>query len=365
MILGRDCLAKHNAKIDYKRDVLQMDVKEGLFSACDVTIPPNSQQEVSVKLREKQKHLCTGAIVSPCRNGRNAPLLLGEQKIKIRDGQSQVLLTNRGAHPLRLRTGERLGIARSANPYTKDAPMRHDEKSRPARHRTDAEYRDALNRVDFTDSVLDAEQERQIKQVIWQQRSVLSVDDDIGCLKDFQHEIKLKDDTPFNCVPYRLTPAARQVMKNELDHHLDQGAIEPHLSSYNSPCILVKKEPYKHMPISEAKCRLVIDLRTLNQKVVKEKYCIPHVVETVSQLDRRSLQYMTLLDLTKGFNQIQIHPNSYKYVTFRTDGLGSYALKRLPMGYVNSSEIFQMCMERIIPLELRQHITPLKSTRKC
>ena len=129
------------------------------------------------------------------------------------------------------------------------------------------------------------------------------------------------------------------------------------MSEYSSPCILVRKEPYKTGPILNAKCRLVVDFRRLNIQCEKTKYCLPHVAETISQLEHRSLQYMSLIDLTKGFSQISLSPKSYKHVTFRTDGLGSFTVKRLPMGYVNASEVFQKAMEDIILVELKRHVT--------
>ena len=54
---------------------------------------------------------------------------------------------------------------------------------------------------------------------------------------------------------------------------------------------------------------------------------------------------------------MSLSPKRYKYVTFRTGGLGSYALRRLPMGYVNASEVFQKAMEDITPIELKRHVT--------
>jgi hypothetical protein len=357
MIIGRDCLLRYKARIDFSADILQMDLTEGLFIDRQITLPPRTNQMVHVKLRDKQSDLCTGAYVVPCKNGRRAPLMSAQQAVKIRNGKGQVFMSNKGTQPIILQAGEKIAVAKQADPHVRDYSAGNSVSERRPLKYSEMEYREAIDEMDFSQSVLTTDQVRQVKRVVWKERSLLSVKDDIGKLKNFQHKIKLKDSTPFSAAPYRLSPAARGVMRKELAHHLEQGAIEPRLSEYNSPCILVKKEPYRHLPIDQAKCRLVVDLRALNQRVVKEKYCIPHVVETVSQLEKDSLRYMSLLDLTKGFNQIEISPESRHLVTFRTDGLGSYALNRLPMGYVNASEVFQMCMERIVPTSLRQYVT--------
>ena len=116
--------------------------------------------------------------------------------------------------------------------------------------RTNFEYQQALNRLDLSDSVLNVEQIKQIRDVIWRERDVMSVNEEIGNLKGYSHEIKLVDNTPFSGRPYRLSPPARNVMRNELLHHPEQGVIKSYMSCYNSPCLLVKKPAYKHLDIS-------------------------------------------------------------------------------------------------------------------
>ena len=40
MIIGRDCLVNHKARIDYNKDIIQMNVSEGLFCMETVTFHP-------------------------------------------------------------------------------------------------------------------------------------------------------------------------------------------------------------------------------------------------------------------------------------------------------------------------------------
>ena len=53
MIIGRDCLTKYKARIDYEKDSMQLDVIEGLFCTETVSIPPQSQRQIPVKMRDK------------------------------------------------------------------------------------------------------------------------------------------------------------------------------------------------------------------------------------------------------------------------------------------------------------------------
>ena len=160
-------------------------------------------------------------------------------------------------------------------------------------------------------------------------------------------------------MPYRTSPVAKEVMKEHLADLEKQGAICRQFSAFSSPCMLVRKPGYEKVDIREAKHRLVIDLRKLNKIAKISKYQIPHIVETLTQIDKKRLNYISVIDLTKGFNQIPISRDSMKYTTFRTDGLGSYALTRLPQGFVNSGEIFQSIMERMLDDEpdLREYVS--------
>lgn len=335
MILGRDCLAKYKAKIDYQKEVIQLDTLEGLFSVDDFRIPPRSQMWVKVKLRNKHKDMYTGASVRPNSRHSDGAILPGRQLVKIARGSTRVLCRNPGSAEIKVQSGTKLGLAQVAETTAK-MPLSVNSAFSANQHRvhrrTDMEYRECLDMLDMSNTVLNAEQIGQIREVIWRERDVMSVNEEIGKLEGCYHEIKLLDDTPFEGRPYRLSPPAREVMRKELQHHYEQDVIEPFMSCYNSPCLLVKKPAYKHLDISKAKVRLVVDLRTLNQRVVPVRYSLPHVVESVTQIDKASLKFISLVDLNKAFSHVPLHPNSYKYVTFRTDGLGTWALKRLPMG---------------------------------
>ena len=218
-------------------------------------------------------------------------------------------------------------------------------------------YREAIDSIPFSGSVLNANEIATVKDLVWKRRGALSINNELGCLKGYEHVIRLHDETPYNAAPYRLTPAAREVMRRELDVLLKNDAIKPCMSSYGSPALLVRKDGSKG-DFRLAKVRLVVSLVEMNKQSVKVKYNLPHIVETITQLEKDSLNYVSVIDLSQGFNQVAISEDSQKYTTFRTDGLGSYCLKRLPQGYCNASEVFQSCMESIFPPEMRANVKP-------
>ena len=361
VIIGRDFLRKCKAKIDFGKETLTLDTTEGLFSAEDTIIPPKSTVNVEMRLRPKQQGCTVEAIVKPVpRHELSSLIVQAKQKLCIRQGKVQITMQNKGTRPIKIPANQRFAVACQARAVTIEEGYKNCFRPYRGPHvktyrRTDPEYKTVIDQIDFSNSVLTPEQQQRLKEVIWKERDVLSVKGDLGCLKNFKHEIKLKDNEPFNCPPYRLSPIAREVMRKNLRELEDQGVICRYLSDYSSPCMLVRKPGNEGKPMMQASHRLVCDLRELNRRSEKVKYQLPHIVETITQLDKSMLTYTSVIDLAQGYFQVPLTSSSRRYVTFRTDGLGSYALTRLPQGYVNSGEIFQSIMEALLTPEIRKY----------
>lgn len=118
---------------------------------------------------------------------------------------------------------------------------------------------------------------------------------------------------------------------------LDEDIIEPSISSYNSPILLVPKKSGNN----EKKWRLVVDFRQLNKKLLADKFPLPRIDAILDQLGRA--KYFTTLDLMSGFHQIPLDHDSRKYTAFSTPN-GHYAFKRLPFGLNISPNSFQRMM---------------------
>ena len=361
VIIGRDYMIKYRIRINYKNEMVSFDLEEGLFNVDSVVISPNSQIKIEMRLRDRKKHCNFVAKVMPNTKHPLSPIIARKEQVaKINDGRTYIMVCNKGNRPIELTAGTRLAIASAVNPYQKinQGVEGRQTKTFPRQdkpRRTDSEYRKVIEEIEFEGSVLTERQQYRLKQIIWPVRQVLSVDGDIGCLKDYEYTIELKDDSPISAVPYRLSPVAKQVMKKHLEDLERQGVICRYMSDYSSPCMLVRKPGYEGVPITEAKHRLVLDLRKLNAQAKRVNYQIPHIVETISQMEAKNMQYVSVIDLTKGFNQIPLNKESLRYTSFKTDGLGSYAQCRLPQGFVNSGEIFQSLMEGLLDDELRKY----------
>ena len=221
MILGRDFLLKHKVKVVFKEKEITYDVPEALFSAYEVSIPPESEVSIEVKMNRNSADCDYAAKVIPEYNNPMSPLLSRKkQLVRINRGKTVINVTNKSHEDIRVKAGTRLAIAMATNPYQglnrENNPQSNDKPCRPIR--TDAEYRQVLDSLEFEGSVLTPEQQLRLKQTIWPQRKVLSVKGNIGCLKNYEYNIELKEEKVITAVPYRLSPVARQVMKEHLEY---------------------------------------------------------------------------------------------------------------------------------------------------
>jgi hypothetical protein len=94
----------------------------------------------------------------------------------------------------------------------------------------------------FELSHLTGDQQGQMKNLLLKWKCVFSLNDqDLGRVKDYEHHIQLTDSTPFK----DRFPHIPQHMVEEVREHLKSmqkaGVIQPSLSQYSSPLLLVRK----------------------------------------------------------------------------------------------------------------------------
>ncbi|GFR95393.1 reverse transcriptase [Elysia marginata] len=82
-----------------------------------------------------------------------------------------------------------------------------------------------------------------------------------------QHKIRLTTDEPVRVKPYQLPFASQNFVKDEIKKLLDLGVVEPSVSPFCSPIVLVKKK--------DGSLRLCIDFRKLKSVTVLDATDIP------------------------------------------------------------------------------------------
>ena len=176
----------------------------------------------------------------------------------------------------------------------------------------------------------------------------------IGKLKNFHYKIKMSSDKVYNKESFCMNSITHTIMKGKIDELLNNNIAIKYMSEYSSPALLVQKPGSKNEKDPfKAKYRIVIDLREMNESAVHLQYSLNIIHEVVTQLDPAKNKFYSLLDISDTFYQVQLHEDSYPYVTFRVTNLGSFCLTRLPQGYIRGPSIFQAVIENLFPENIR------------
>jgi len=138
------------------------------------------------------------------------------------------------------------------------------------------------------------------------------------------YKIELMDYTPFKVKAYRHSPAQQQEAKKQVEKLLDARAIEPCLSAYCSPVVLITKKDYT--------TRFCIDFRKLNALTIADAGYLPRMETHLHQLAQGVI--FSVIDMTSGYHQIRLHPDSRHLTAFAIDNTGElFRWRRLPFGF--------------------------------
>ena len=161
--------------------------------------------------------------------------------------------------------------------------------------------------------------------------------DDIGKTDLICHEIKTTAETPVRQRAYRTSPAMRVEIQNQVDDLLRRGVIEESFSPWASPIVMVRKK--------DKTFRFCVDYRALNAVTIRDSHPIPRQDDSIDALSSSS--YFSVIDLSAGYWQVQLDPQSKEKTAFTT-GTGLYHFNVMPFGLVNAPMTFQRLMERVL-----------------
>ena len=126
----------------------------------------------------------------------------------------------------------------------------------------------------------------------------------------------------------------REKVSAMVDEMLDQGIIQPSVSPWSSPIVLVPKK--------DGSSRFCVDYRRLNSGSRKDVYLLPRIDDILDTLGQT--KFFSSLDLCSGYWQIEMHPDSRPKTAFVTHR-GLHEFVRLPFGLCNGPSTFQRLME--------------------
>lgn len=145
-----------------------------------------------------------------------------------------------------------------------------------------------------------------------------------------EHDIDVGNATPIKQHPYLCSPAKKEVMKKELDHLIENGFAKPSRSPWSSPCVLPSK--------SDGTPRFCTDFCKVNAATVTDSFPLPCIEDCVDKVS--PAQFITKLDLLKGYRQVPLTPRASDISAFVTpNAFLQYTV--MPFGLKNAPAAFQ------------------------
>ena len=160
------------------------------------------------------------------------------------------------------------------------------------------------------------------------------------------HQIRVNTDRPIKQRYRSRNPAMQRIIDDEVQAMEAAGVVEPSTSAWSSPVVIVKKKDGRH--------RFCIDFRKVNEVTERDAYPLPHITPTLDKL--RGAQYLSTLDLEKGYWQIPLTPESRPVTAFTVPGRGLMQFTVMPFGLHSAPATFQRLLDRILGPELEPHV---------
>ncbi|GFW46295.1 hypothetical protein TNCV_1387971 [Trichonephila clavipes] len=159
-----------------------------------------------------------------------------------------------------------------------------------------------------------------------------------GLAKVKGHNLKLKPDfTPKKMHPYRIPIALQQEVDRQINELLHLKLIEPSESEWAYPIVCVSKK--------NGSIRLCVDYRHLNSFTIADAYPMQNAKDLLFEVGQAN--YITVLDLTKGYWQIPMAEEAKPYTAFVTHH-GHYQFCVMPFGMKNAGSTFQKVMDQVL-----------------
>lgn len=171
----------------------------------------------------------------------------------------------------------------------------------------------------------------------------------LSCTSKTQHKIDTGDAKPIRQKQYVMSPYVQDDVNKEIERMLERGIIErvSHPEWLN-PVIAVRKP--------NGKIRLCIDARKLNQVTIKNAYPQQNVNRILGRL--RGTKFLTALDLSDAFYQVELAEESRPKTAFSVASMGTFMYKRMPMGLCNSGATLCELIDRLFGVELEPDAFP-------
>ncbi|MBW0580187.1 hypothetical protein O181_119902 [Austropuccinia psidii MF-1] len=180
--------------------------------------------------------------------------------------------------------------------------------------------------------------------------ALASENEPLDAIEGHEVDITLNIDGPYIPVLIRsaspASPRAREALEKHIQELIQLGVLRK--GGHNEDVVV--KTPVIISWHNE-KSRMDGDFRGLNTYTVPDRYPIPRIQETLTQLSQA--KYITSMDALKGFHQNCLMPKAKKLLRIITH-CGIYEYLRIQFGIKNAPSPYQRMMNTIFPTELSE-----------
>ncbi|MBW0579680.1 hypothetical protein O181_119395, partial [Austropuccinia psidii MF-1] len=188
-------------------------------------------------------------------------------------------------------------------------------------------------------------------EILFQYSKAFASDNEpLGAIKGHEVDIMLNVERPYPPLlrrpAYPDNPSAREALKTHINELMKLGVLrkagQNEEVEVTTPVIITWHND---------KSRMVGDFRALNTYTILDRYPIPRIHETLTQLSKA--RFITSMVALKGFHQSFLTPHARKLLRIIAH-CGIYEYLRMPCGIKNAPSHYQRMINSIFPHELSE-----------
>ncbi len=138
--------------------------------------------------------------------------------------------------------------------------------------------------------------------------------------------------------PYPVSAQKRAIIKEHISEMLKLEIIVPSNSEWASPITMHTRDNGKSW-------RFTCDYRKLNQRTKSDPFPFNRVDLLIHRLGEAA--FLSVIDLKKGYWQVNMHPDSEQYTSFICDE-GKFSFKRISFGLKTAASVFQRLVNKVL-----------------
>ncbi|MBW0571356.1 hypothetical protein O181_111071 [Austropuccinia psidii MF-1] len=207
-----------------------------------------------------------------------------------------------------------------------------------------------LKEAEFNQDLTEKMKEKLIDLLFKYKNAFATDKEPLGAIIGHEVDIILNVEKPYPPLlrrpAYPAIPRAREALEAHIKELMDLGVLRK--VGHNAQ---VEVTTPVIIAWNNGKSRMVGDFRALNTYTIPDRYPIPRIHETLTQLSQA--KFITAMDALKGFHQNVLTENAKRLLRIIVH-CGIFEYLRMPFGIKNAPSHYQRMMNTIFPEELSE-----------